>query len=470
MKKKLCLLGMAFFLCAGLTACGSPLKKLPQATGENIYDEDEETTGNDFADEILDDLSDEGGIAGEVVSFIVNERNDKGDSKERSELKVEITTNTKTLEYKYYYVVDCRYRDGEWVMKTFSQDEEEDSLIAPLKEMSQEEIKDILVNKVSSYDYTPDNWSDRPVTFSQDGITGITVNSQKLVPAVVGAGNDPSADLDITVTWTNGFCNYTGDFELSCLYVVNSNTAEAQWAYKSIVHSGDYAMELTKETETALSDEKMTADLAGYPLLTDSYNFRTGLVLNGDTIDSITFDDIVWNDKICTRRANIILADQSIFKVHVIADFTYSYNGSEWNQNSIKYSAGYNDGMNSCWASDNDLVGNYTGDMKNNSGTQYATIYISITTVNEDGSLGGALKIVPSGTYADTVESIEFTGSYNERNMLVDLTFDQQRVKYGAGSWDYTYVNRIGLRYNVESSALVSTSYNQNFILTKDED
>lgn len=464
MRKKICLLAISFCLCAGLTACGNPLKKLPQATGENIYDEDKETTGNEFVDDLLDDLIDDGGIPGEVTSFVINDRNDKGDSKERSELKVEVTTETDTLEYVYHYVVDCRYRDGKWVMKTFSPDEDEESVVTPLKGVTQEQIKDILTKKVSSYDYTPDDRSDKPVTFTEDGITEIKINSEELVPGVVEKGTNPMDNLNITVVWTNGFCNYTGDFDLSCTYSLNSKTAE--WSYKSIAHSSAYTQKLTEETEAALSDEKMTADLAGYPLITDS-TFKTGLVLTKDTMESITFEDLVWSGKTCTRRAKIILADQSIFKVHVNADYTYSYNGSEWNLNGIRYRQGYNDGLNDCWASDNNLGGNYTGDVKNSDGTQYATVYFSITTVNEDGSLSGALKWVPNGTDADSVESVEFTGMYNERTMFVDVTFNQLRIKYGTGNWDYTNISRIYLRYNVETNTLVSTNYNQNFILTK---
>lgn len=468
MRKKVWLMGIMACLCVGLTACGNPLKKLPEATGENIYDADEDSTGNDFADDLLEDLMDEAGIPGDVTSFVINDRDDNEDSKERSELKVELTTETDTLQYVYNYVVDCKYSDGEWVMKNFSMDEDEESTITPLVEVTQDQVKDILVNKVSNYDYTPDDWFDNAsFEFSEDGIVDIKINSQKIEPAVISTASAPADNLKITVVWSNGFCNYTGDFELVCVYDLGSEIVD--WRYQSFTHTSDYTQEMTAETEAALSDEKMTADLAGYPLITNSNYFSTGLVLTEDTMESITFEDIVWSDTSCTRKAEIVLADQSIFKVHVIADFTYSYNGSEWNLNSIKYSPGYNDGINDCWASGNDLVGNYSGVVRNNDGTQYAIVYYSILTVNADGSLSGVVKWVPSGTDPSDVETLNFTGSYNEKNMFVDIDFEKTvSVKYGTKGWEYYSIYDAYLRYNVETGSLVSNSYNAKYVIEKE--
>lgn len=468
MRKKVWLMGIMACLCVGLTACGNPLKKLPEATGENIYDADEDTTGNDFADDLLDDLMDEGGIPGDVISFVINDRDDNEDSKERSELKVEVTTETDTLQFVYNYVVNCKYSDGKWVMKDFSMDEDEESTITPLIEVTQDQVKEILVNRVVYYDYTPDDWSDNAFfEFSEDGIVDIKINSQKIEPAVISTASAPVDNLKITVVWSNGFCNYTGDFDLVCVYDLGSEIVD--WRYQSFTHTSDYTQEMTAETEAALSDEQMTADLAGYPLITDSYNFSTGLVLTEDTMESITFEDIVWSDANCTRKAEIVLADQSIFKVHVIANFTYSYNGSEWNLNSVKYSPGYNDGINDCWASDNDLVGNYSGSVKSNSGTQYATVYYSILTVNADGSISGVAKWVPIGKDPGSVAAIDFSGAYNEKNMTVTFNFDDTvKMPNPSSNWYSFYIYNSKVTYNVAINELVSNDYDCKYILEKE--
>lgn len=467
MRKKVWLMGIMACLCVGLTACGNPLKQLPEATGENIYDAEEDTTGNKVADDLLDDLLEEAGMEGDVTSFVINDRDDNEDSKERSELKVEVTTETDTLEYVYYYVVDCKYSDGKWVLKDYSLDEDEESTVRPLVEVTQDQVKNILTNMVSYYDYTPDDWFDSEyANFREDEIVEVKINSQEIEPAVIGSGK-PVDTLKITVVWTNGFCNYTGDFDLVCEYWILGESSE--WDYKSFEHTSNYTQEMTEETQAALSDEQMTADLAGYPLITDSYNFNTGLVLTEDTMESITFEDIVWNDTSCTRKADIILADQSIFKVHVIANFTYSYNGSEWNLNSIKYSPGYYDGMNDCWASDNDLVGNYSGAVKNNSGTQYATVYYSILTVNADGSISGVAKWVPIGKDPGSVAAIDFTGAYNEKNMTVTFSFDDTvKIPNPSSNWYSYYVYNSKVIYNVAINELVSNDYDCKYILEKE--
>lgn len=462
------LMGMMVCLCVGLTACGNPLKKLPEATGENIYDEEEDTTGNEFTDDLLDDLMDEAGLDGDVKSFVINDRDDNEETKERTEMKVELTVETDTLEYVYNYVLDCKYSDGNWVLKEFSLDEDEESAVTPLVEVTPDQVEDFILSYVSYYDYTPDDYSDDVYArFGECEITEIKINDQTIEPAVIGEGTDAIDNLKITVVWTNGFCTYTGDFKLTCSYNLYSDNPD--WRYDSFTHSSEYTQEMTPETEEALSDEKMTADLAGYPLITDSYYFDTGLVLTEDTMESITFEDIVWDDTSCRRKADIVLADDSIFKVHVIADFTYSYNGSEWNLNSIKYSPGYYDGMNNCWASENNLGGNYSGVVRNNDGTQYATVYYSILTVNEDGSLSGVLKWVPNGEDPASAAAIDFTGSYNETSMFIDVKFDQIRIQYGTSNWDYTYLSSGRLRYNVETNTLICDSYQCKYILEKED-
>lgn len=154
MKKRFILAGILLTMCMGLTACGNPLKQLPEATEENIYNEDEETTGNEAADEIIDVLTDEdeGGIDGDVVSFMVYDREDNEDSKKKSDVYVEIVIETDEYEFTGYFIVEMKYDDEDgWEVKDFEEDDDEDSIVKPLEGADEETVWDTIYYSLDSF-------------------------------------------------------------------------------------------------------------------------------------------------------------------------------------------------------------------------------------------------------------------------------------------------------------------------------
>ena len=145
MKKKVILAGLLCCMCLGLTACGNPLNKLPEELDENIYDTEEETTGNEAADEIIDVLTDEdeGGIDGDVLEFSVYDRDDDEDDKDQSDVYVEIVIETDEFEYTGYYIVSMEYdKEDGWEVDEFVIDDDEDCLFKPL--VGADEDEDLL--------------------------------------------------------------------------------------------------------------------------------------------------------------------------------------------------------------------------------------------------------------------------------------------------------------------------------------
>lgn len=147
MKKKIILAGLLCCMCLGLTACGNPLKQLPEALDENIYDTEEGTTGNEAADEIIDVLTDEDedGIDGDVTAFAVYDRDDDEEDKDQSDLSVEIVIETDDFEYTGYYIVTMKYdKEDGWEVDEFVEDEDEDYICKPLEGVSVDEFEDYI--------------------------------------------------------------------------------------------------------------------------------------------------------------------------------------------------------------------------------------------------------------------------------------------------------------------------------------
>lgn len=145
--KRFALAGLLLTMCLGLTACGNPLNQLPEATEENIYVAEDESTGNEAADAIIDFLTDEdeGGIDGDVTSFTVYDRDDDEDDKDESEVSVEIVIETDDYEYTGYYVVTMKYdKEDGWEVDEYVEDEDEDYICKPLEGVSVDEFEDYI--------------------------------------------------------------------------------------------------------------------------------------------------------------------------------------------------------------------------------------------------------------------------------------------------------------------------------------
>lgn len=442
MKKKIVLLFTTACLCAGLTACGNPLNDLPEATGENIYDAGEETTGNEFADDIIDKLMDEGVLLGDqIVSFVVNDRDDDEDSKERSELSVEITTESDTMEYVYYYVVDCKYSDDRgWRIKEYELNEDEESTVSARTNVTEDDFVAAMERISSVY------FGSTYVYFEDGEFTDITFRNEKIVPGIIGDYNNeyPTENLTVTFTLQSDFCYFTRDIDMEYSYYND------QWNMTNWELSEDYTTELTAETLEALSDERMLADLAE-----KSIYVRTGDInVTDDLIDSYTFGDYSFSGNTCYRDVEITLKGSDIYTINVSASYTYKYTDSGWELSYVSPSL---------HAVEQNIAGNYSGTVHYSSGTAYATVYYSILEVNDDGTLSGALKWVPDGEDAATAELHTFTGKYYMDIPYISIYLDEQ---YYLGGWIYLYNET--LYYNPIDQTLEASSLDKNYILTKD--
>lgn len=436
-----------FCFCMGLTACGNPLSKLPEAAGVNIYNESEESTGNDLVDDIIGELMNEEALLGDhVVSFIVNSRDDHGESGEQSTLYIEVITESDILKYVYYYVVDCGYSNEHgWSVNEYALNGEEESTISVLAEIAEDDVKTMLESYILTTDFGHVH-----ATFHEGEFTDITINDEEIIQ---GSINDshliqfPTGNLSVTFTWNDHSCYYTTDIDIACQFV-------DAWYPTDWEFSEDYTVELNDEAMEDLSDEMLLA----YLMEQGSYSGRGELNLTEDMIESYTFEDYVVTTVMgrgCRKHAEITLKENEIFTLVISATYQYKYNDSDSKWSLSYVTANVN-------AVDQNIAGDYSGTVYNISGEPYATVYYSFLEVNDDGSLSGTVKWVPQGEDADSVRAVPFSGTYYMSNLYFYITFDEE-IRTGRNS----YMNYQYLYYNLETQQLEGDDYGRSYSLGK---
>lgn len=208
--KKFTLAGLLLTMCLGLTACGNPLNQLPEATEENIYDTEEETTGNDAADAIIDFLTDEdeGGIDGDVTSFTVYDRDDDEDDKDESEVSVEIVIETDDFEYTGYYIVTMKYdKEDGWEVDEYVEDDDEDYICKPMDGVTDEDLESYLTYYVGNN--TEGMTTDIGEPYEEDGIYFC----------------DATAEYE----YSDSYCTYISAAEFTFEFCFSNGSKTASW-------------------------------------------------------------------------------------------------------------------------------------------------------------------------------------------------------------------------------------------------
>ncbi len=153
MKKKIIFVMILLCICVGLFAYFNPLRKLPKVSEGNIFSEENETTGNDVGDEIIDMLMDaeQGVFNGTIKEFWIYDREDRGI--QNSSLYVGFIAVSAQCEYTGYYIVNLDYnRDDGWEVSEVSLDSEKEQHFRPLSgaDIEQSEIRRLVQPLLSS--------------------------------------------------------------------------------------------------------------------------------------------------------------------------------------------------------------------------------------------------------------------------------------------------------------------------------
>lgn len=444
MKKKAMLAGLILCLSVGLCACGNPLKKLPEVTDENIYNVEEETTGNEVADDILDELEDQNCIHGDVTSFVVYDRDDDEDDKDKSEVYVEVIYETDMAEYTSYFIVTCKTNDkNEWRVKEIVRDDDEEMACTPMQGPDEETIKEGLVNYVWSC-YLGDTY----IYFEDDNITSVSVVEEEMEElSATEVKNLVTVEFEID----EEYCVYKGSVIFDYRFV--GSPENEYWYVNNYDVSEEYTVEVKEETLQELSDDRMLEDIAGYEV----YFANEYRCITSDIIGSTEFGEHTFSGNNCYRDVIITLKENGPVNVTINLEVYYTYDSiNGWEFNYCNYT---NDGIVAVLT--DDFLGNYSSVLLYNE-EKVADIYYTFLELDADNNYSGYVKVVPVGESAGDIEAVEITGDFDTYYMEFYVDFDSYIYYSGYNGFSYDY-----LYYNPETGALDTSNYYLDYGLVK---
>jgi len=444
MKKKLVLSGMILGICVGLCACGNPLKQLPEANEENIYNADDETTGNEAGDEILDYLEDESAYKGKVIGFVVYDRDDNEETKEKSEVSVALTTETENAEYIYHFVVTCKYdKDKGWRVKEYEMDSKEKTECMPKAGIDVDMAKEDMIDYVYSY-----YGEDFSCYFTEESIVDCSVLSDSIEVDDDGYVTDNAV---VSVSVEGDYFTATGTLNMEYCF----DKSYDEWYLDDYEFNEDFTIEYSEEVLEQLSDEIMMADVAEKEFTLFNYDYP--MYFSSDMFSSYEFSEYQFSGNYCYRDLTYTIANTESFSGTLTFNIGY-YDYDDGNGYVLDYCQYDYD------ISPDNLPGDYSAVVYTAGTTdKEGEIYYTITDVG-NGECSGSVKWVPEGANADSVEPVTFTGTIN--SYYISLSFDE-KVYYGLGSFDYCYYDY--LYFDFGSGQLISQGYDRYYSLEKAE-
>lgn len=280
MKKKFLFAVIVTVTCLTLTACGNPLKLLPEADGENIYNADEKTTGNEAADTIISALKKDEVIDKKISEFSVEDREDK-ESKEKSLIEVCVVYENKEASFEKHFDVTMKYDedDKEWNVKEYVEDIKS-SVVKPKKGVDEETLKhDILL-------YAPSPKLGDKSVYLKDGSFELKVEKDNL--DYDKKQSRATDEVKVNVTIDDGICIYETSLKASYYFSNYYNySGEYEWNHDAIEWSEDYTVEYSDTFKEYFTPDNMIKNIESRDLyiLNDYYS------LTVDLFDDYSFDE-----------------------------------------------------------------------------------------------------------------------------------------------------------------------------------
>lgn len=449
MKKKSLLAGLMLVAALGLTACGNPLKSLPEVSDENLvesYDDDKETYGNAAVDRLVKQFKKDDILKGDITSLVVYDREDNEESKEKSELSVELQCETDIADYTEYYVVTMKYdsENKEWKVKETEPDKKEDKEVKVKYEISDEKASSILKDYI--YSVSKDNYY---INLSDGDITDISIDDPEA--EVVDGSVTVRYPVDVTVNYYNYI------YELSATLVCNVYTETDSYRYgyelESFKNDSIYyysyedlavnSAELDPEVEKLLSEDIMfEAAIDDFDAL---YTYYYTFDVTADDIVSYTTTDFTISSSSAQRNlaADVKITDGITEQYYM--NITYYYSDADgWYYSYLYDGHNYDDNGNYYVDIDNSFKGSYTGEVsvgKDDVGEISINVTgIDGTTLTGDAEFGGS--------------TVDFTATYDAYSHYISFDFDEDIKFKKHYSYDY-----LTLYYDKETDSWRTTDY-----------
>ncbi len=449
MKKKFLIATVLLSTCLGLAACGNPQKLLPEEDeSANVYDADEETTGNEALDELIESVADDKGFKGDVTEVYVYKRKDSEDNKEKSKLYVEVKSEKKDISYDTFLEVTMKYDkdDKAWGVKEFSNDSSNKNTFTPA-DPDEDELKDKIINSAYYVDFGTEY-----VYLTEAKNVEIKPGKTKMNP---GTEFDPAEyefETEVTIE---------GDFKKYITSITGTMTMyeqDATWYLFDYEWSEDFESEMSDETLEALSDERMKGDISRDEL----YLFNSYRTFSESDFDTFEFGEPEFTTSSCRRPCTVHFANNDIFDMSMELAYYYYYSNDTWEFNYFEDSSpdlivDYSPAVGE-YASD--IVDNYDGEKV------IGKMFLTIDSIDSTGKCSGTLTVAPAeGTKEDGAptpfEGAE-TNSYGAEPGSLTLKLD------GGIKWSkYNTQTEVKLTYNPETNTLDSVDWQYGYSLEK---
>ncbi len=411
MKKKLMVAFAAVMAAFALTACGNPLKSLPEVGSDNLVDlVDDNEDKNQAAAAILKKIDKDALAIGDVEEVTVYDRKDDEDGKEKSDVYVQISSESDMASYTTYYVFTMKYDSDskEWEVKKYEADEDEDIQVEFTSGMNDEDILDDIINKEYSI-YVEDEEGNYYYLYpTTDTVSDFTVSEPEIT---VDSPEHLYINYDVTMTITSGMYFYSVEGTVEYSFWIEDGSEDLYFNY------GDYELvsrEIDPEIGDSLSDEQMIIDF-------DSCEFEIGYdnpyVVSSADFSDYYFNDIYFGSDYASRYLYYTLEVMDGVEVEYYAYLYYDYDGSTYSldkyscYNYYNYETTYTDNILGTWS------GDYIESYYNDDGEKIATIDLVIDDYsNNQGYFYGTVYVTETES-GETTES-EFEGYYSSSGYL----------------------------------------------------
>ena len=431
MKKKLMVAFAAVMAAFALTACGNPLKSLPEVGSDNLVDlVDDNEDKNQAAAAILKKIDKDDLAIGDVEEVTVYDRKDDEDGKEKSDVYVQISSESDMASYTTYYVFTMKYDSDskEWEVKKYEADEDEDIQVEFTSGMDDEDILDDIINKEYSI-YVEDEEGNYYYLYpTTDTVSDFTVSEPEIT---VDSPEHLYINYDVTMTITSGMYFYSVEGTVEYSFWIEDGSEDLYFNY------GDYELvsrEIDPEIGDSLSDEQMIIDF-------DSCEFEIGYdnpyVVSSADFSDYYFNDIYFGSDYASRYLYYTLEVMDGVEVEYYAYLYYDYDGSTYSldkyscYNYYNYETTYTDNILGTWS------GDYIESYYNDDGEKIATIDLVIDDYsNNQGYFYGTVYVTETES-GETSESA-FDGYYSSSGYLY-ISMDETIYIYFDKEKHYEY-------------------------------
>ncbi len=448
MKKKLMVALAAVMAACALTACGNPLKSLPEVGSDNLVDlVDENEDKNQAAAAILKKIKKDDLAIGDVEEVTVYDRKDDEDGKEKSDVYVQITSESDMASYTTYYVFTMKYDSDskDWEVKKYEADDDEDIEVEFTSGMDDEDILDDIINKEYSI-YVEDEEGNYYYLYpTTDTVSDFTVSEPDIT---VDSSEHLLIDYDVTMTITSGMYFYSVEGTVEYSFWIDGGSEDLYFNY------GDYSLvsrEIDPEIGDTFSEEAMLTDF-------DSCEFAIGdKVVSSADFASYSFRDIYFGTDYAYDYIDYTLEVIDGVQLEYCAYLYYDYDGSSYSldkyscYNSYNYETTYTDDVLGTWS------GAYIESYYNDDGKKIATIDLVIEDYsNNQGYIYGTATITEIESGETTEESFE--GYYSSSGYLY-ISFDDTVYIYFDNQKHYEYLYSMYLYPQNDGSLEYEGSY-----------